>query len=288
MSISSPTDEGVTMKFGVGVFPTLATPSPSELARLAEAYGCESLFFAEHSHIPASRDTPYPGGGDLPPEYGNSYDPFVALAIAAAATERLLVATGICLIIQRDPIVTAKEVASLDRLSDGRLLFGVGAGWNREEMANHGTDPVTRMRLMQEHVEAMKAIWSEEEASYHGEFVSFDRIWCSPKPLQKPNPPVLVAGAGPTVLDRVLAFGDGWYPPMYDDDIVLGQVDELRARSDRDIPVTLNMVATDPKRLERYAAAGIDRVIFEVPQGNRSDVERRLDEIRAAMGTLTG
>jgi probable F420-dependent oxidoreductase len=274
------------MKFGIGVFPTLTTPPPDELARMAEEHGCESLFIPEHSHIPASRETPYPGGGDLPPEYGTSFDPFIALAIAAAATTGLRIATGICLIIQRDPIITAKEVASLDRLSNGRLLFGVGAGWNREEMANHGTDPTVRMRLMRERIEAMKAVWTEEEASYHGEFVSFDGIWCSPKPLQKPHPPVLVGGAGPTVLDRVLAFGDAWFPPAYDDDIVLGQVEEVRSRADRDIPITLNMAPTDPRRLERYAAAGIERVVFEVPQVPKGEVERRLEEIRSAMGDI--
>jgi probable F420-dependent oxidoreductase len=276
------------MKFGIGVFPTLATPPPDELARLAEDHGCDSLFFPEHSHVPASRETPFPGGGQLPPEYGNSYDPFVALAIAAAATERLLIGTGICLIIQRDPIATAKEVASLDRLSNGRLLFGVGAGWNREEMANHGTEPRTRMKLLHERVDAMKAIWTEQEASYHGEFVSFDRIWSSPKPLQTPHPPVLVAGAGPTVLDRVLAFGDAWYPPIYDDDIILSRVEELRARADRVIPITLNIAPTDPRRLERYAATGVDRVVFEVPQVPRDGVERRLQAIAGAMAAVAG
>jgi probable F420-dependent oxidoreductase len=276
------------MKLGIGVFPTLVTPAPDELARMAEDYGCESLFFPEHSHIPAARETPYPGGGDLPPEYGTSFDPFVALAVAAAATTRLRIATGICLIIQRDPITTAKEVASLDRLSNGRLLFGVGAGWNREEMANHGTNPVVRMRLMRERVEAMKAIWADDEASYHGEFVSFDRIWSAPKPLQKPHPPILVGGAGETVLDRVLGFGDAWFPPAFDDDIILGQVERLRSRADREIPVTLNVAPTDRRRLARYADAGIERVVFEVPQLARDGVERRLEEIRTAMGDLAG
>jgi probable F420-dependent oxidoreductase len=275
------------MKFGIGVFPTAVTPPPGELARMAEEHGFESLFIPEHSHIPASRKTPYPGGGDLPPEYGTSLDPFVALTAAAAATTTLRVATGVCLIIQRDPILTAKEVASLDVVSGGRVLFGVGAGWNREEMANHGTDPRTRMRLMHERVDAMKAIWTQEEASYHGEFVDFDRIWSAPKPVQKPHPPVLVGGAGPTVLDRVLAFGDSWFPPAYDDDIVLAQVESLRARADREISVTMNMAPTDAQRLERYAAAGIERVVFEVPQLGRDGVERRLGEIVAAMSGLT-
>jgi probable F420-dependent oxidoreductase len=276
------------LKFGIGVFPTLVTPTPAELARLAEQYGCESLFFPEHSHIPASRQTPYPGGGELPPEYGTSYDPFVALAFAAAATSELRIATGICLIIQRDPIVTAKEVASLDRLSGGRLLFGVGAGWNREEMANHGTDPRTRMRLMEERVDAMKAIWTEQEASYHGELVSFERIWSAPKPLQRPHPPILVAGAGPTVLDRVLAFGDAWFPPLYDDDAVLAQIGELRSRAAREFPVTLNLAPTDPARLARYEAAGVERVVFEIPQVPRPEVERRLEQIVVAMRSLDG
>jgi probable F420-dependent oxidoreductase len=276
------------LKFGVAVFPTLVTPAPAELARLAEAHGCESLFFPEHSHIPASRQTPYPGGGELPPEYGTSYDPFVALAFAAAATSELRIATGICLIIQRDPITTAKEVASLDRLSGGRLLFGIGAGWNREEMANHGTDPRTRMRLMGERVDAMKAIWTEQEASYHGELVSFDRIWSAPKPLQRPHPPILVAGAGPTVLDRVLAFGDAWFPPLYDDDAVLAQIGELRSRAQREVPVTLNLAPTDPARLARYEAAGVERVVFEIPQVPRPEVERRLEQINAAMRSLEG
>jgi probable F420-dependent oxidoreductase len=274
------------LNFGVAVFPTLITPPPGELARLAEEHGCESLFFPEHTHIPADRQTPYPGGGELPPEYGTSYDPFVALAFAAAATSELRIATGICLIVQRDPIATAKEVASLDRLSGGRLLFGVGAGWNREEMANHGTDPRTRMRLMGERIDAMKAIWTEQEASYHGEFVNFDRIWSSPKPLQRPHPPILVAGAGPTVLDRVLAFGDAWFPPLYDDDAVLAQIGELRSRAEREVPVTLNLAPTDPARLARYEAAGVERVVFEIPQGPRPEVERRLEQIGAAMRAL--
>src|SRR5580704_18075560 len=165
------------MDFGVGYFPTHQGLSPGALARLVEERGQESLFFAEHTHIPASRESPYPAGGDLPSTYGHCYDLFVALTAAAAATTRLRVGSGICLIIERDPITTAKEVASVDHISGGRMVFGIGAGWNREEMANHGTDPRTRMALMKERVEAMKEIWTHEEASYHGEFVNFDRIW---------------------------------------------------------------------------------------------------------------
>src|SRR5215207_7114428 len=198
--------------FGVMMFPTDYAVTPGEIARMAEERGFESLLFPEHTHIPAVRKTDYPGGGELPTEYAHTHDPFVALTAAAAATQRLRVGTGICLVIERDPIVTAKEVASLDQLSGGRFLFGVGAGWNREEMENHGTDPHRRFSLMRERVEAMKAIWTQNEASYHGEHVEFDRIWSWPKPVQKPHPPVLVGGNGPKVLDRVVAFGDEWMP----------------------------------------------------------------------------
>ena len=187
----------VDMKFGVAIFPTEDSQPPDELARMAEERGFESLLFPEHTHIPASRETPYPAGGELPPEYSRTYDPFVALTAAAAATERLKIGTGICLVIERDPIITAKEVASLDRLSDGRFLFGVGAGWNVEEMRNHGTDAGKRFGLMRERIEAMKAIWTQEEASYSGRYVNFERIWSWPKPVQEPHPPILVGGNGP-------------------------------------------------------------------------------------------
>src|SRR5437016_11340399 len=200
------------MKFALAIFPTEDTQEPGELARMAEERGFESLHFPEHTHIPASRRTPYPAGGELPRQYSRTYDPFVALTAAAAATERILLATGICLVIERDPIITAKEVASLDHLSEGRFLFGVGAGWNREEMENHGTDPHRRFSLMRERIEAMKAIWTEDEAEYHGQHVSFDPIWSWPKPVQEPHPPVLVGGNGKKVLDRVVACGDEWMP----------------------------------------------------------------------------
>ena len=184
------------MEFGIGYFPTHDAVGPGEVARLTEERGFESLFFAEHTHIPVSRDSEYPGGGALPRKYIHTYDLFVALTAAAAATSRLRVGSGICLVVERDPITTAKEVASVDRLSGGRFEFGVGAGWNREEMANHGTDPRTRMRLLKERIEAMKAIWTQDEASYHGDFVSFDAIWSWPKPAQRPHPRCWSAATG--------------------------------------------------------------------------------------------
>ncbi len=276
------------MEFGLAIFPTQDTPAPAEIARLAEDRGFESLWFPEHTHIPASRETPYPAGGELPPEYSRTFDLFVALAFAAAATERLLLGTGICLVVERDPIATAKAAASIDVLSGGRLLFGVGAGWNREEMRNHGTDPRTRMRLMAERVEAIKAIWTSDEASYAGEFVSFDRIWSWPKPVQRPHPPVLVGGNGPTVLDRVLRFGDAWMPNVIDDDTILRQIAELRERAGRDVPITLNAAPRRPERLARYLEAGVQRAIFYLPQRDSSDLEDRLDRDHALIAELTG
>src|SRR3954470_24647891 len=167
------------------MFPTDYAIDPVALAKGVEDRGFAPPWSPARTHIPTRRDSPYPGGGDLPRMYIHTYDPFVALTAAACATTTLKVGTGICLVIQRDPIHPAKEVASLDHLSGGRFLFGVGAGWNREEMADHGVDPRTRMKRMREHVLAMKAIWTEHEASFDGEFVSFERIWCDPKPLQR-------------------------------------------------------------------------------------------------------
>lgn len=187
------------METGVAIFPTHDAFAPADMARLAEERGHESLFFPEHTHIPAGRQTPSPGGGELPRRYAHTFDLFVAVTAAVTVTSRLRVGSGICLVIERDPITTAKEVASVDFLSGGRFEFGVGAGWNREEMANHGTDPRRRMAVLRERVEAMKEIWTNDEASYAGEYVSFERIWSWPKPAQRPHPPVLVGGNGPGV-----------------------------------------------------------------------------------------
>ncbi|HLM26414.1 MAG TPA: LLM class F420-dependent oxidoreductase, partial [Thermoleophilaceae bacterium] len=188
------------MELGLAILLTDYSIQPARLAALAEERDFESLFLAEHTHIPTSRDTPYPGGAELPREYSHTVDPFVGLSAAATATERLKVGTGVCLVTERDPIVTAKEVATLDHVSGGRVFFGVGAGWNKEEMRNHGTDPRRRWSVMRERVEAMKAIWTQEQAEYHGRFVDFDPISSWPKPVQKPHPPVLVGGVGDKVL----------------------------------------------------------------------------------------
>jgi probable F420-dependent oxidoreductase len=275
------------MQTGVAVFPTHYTMAPGDLARLAEERGHESLFFPEHTHIPAGRETSYPGGGELPAKYAHTYDLFVALTAAAATTTRLRIGSGICLVIERDPIVTAKEVASVDQLSGGRLEFGVGAGWNREEMANHGTDPRHRMAVLQERIEAMKAIWTQDEASYHGSHVNFDRVWSWPKPAQRPYPPVLVGGNGPTVLDRVLAFGDAWFP-NYAPNGILERAAELQARADRPIELMVMGIPADPKELERYREAGFSRAVRWLPSAGRGPVERALDKFESAIAEVYG
>jgi len=274
------------MEYGVAIFPTQDAVRPGDIARLAEERGQESLFFPEHTHMPADH-SPHPSGRPLPGHYARTFDLFVALTAAASATSRLRVGSGVCLVIQRDPITTAKEVASVDYLSGGRLEFGVGAGWNRVEMLNHGTDPRTRMTLMRERVEAMKAIWAQDEASYSGQFVSFDRIWSWPKPAQRPHPPVLIGGDGPTVFDRVLAFGDAWMP-NYARSGILERAAQLRARADRPISLQVMGMPADPKAMEAYAAAGFDRAVHWLPSAGRGPVERALDAWETAIADFTG
>ena len=276
------------MKFAVGYFPTDEGIEPATLARMVEERPFESLFFTDHTHIPASRETPYPAGTELPREYSRIHDPFVALMAAGAATDRIKLGTGVCLVVERDPIATAKQAASVDRLTGGRLLFGVGAGWNEEEMRNHGTDPRSRFSIMRERVEAIKEIWTSDEASYHGEHVDFDRIWCWPKPLSEPHPPIIVGGHGKKVLDRVLAFGDEWMPNRIGDDAkISARIARLRQAGEDagrgPIPTTLANATTEPEVLERYEEAGVHRALFWVAQGDESDLERRLDRIAAGI-----
>ena len=277
------------MKTGALFFPTHDSVDPGSLACLLEQRAMESLFFAEHTHIPASRVTPSPSGKDLPRKYRHTYDLFVAMTAATAATSRLRIGSGICLVIERDPIITAKAVVSIDSLSGGRVEFGVGAGWNREEMANHGTDPRRRMALMAERIKAMKAIWTEDEASFDGEYVSFERIWSWPKPAQRPHPPVLVGGNGATVLDRVLDFGDVWMPNHADG--VVERIGELRRRADeagREIPVFVMGAPPDAAVLERYAEAGVERALFWLPSARQAGIERALDQLEDVVADLLG
>lgn len=270
------------MKFGVTMFPTDYSIGPAELARAVEERGLESLFFPEHTHIPTSRRTPWPGGADLPREYSHTLDPFVALSAAAAATERLRIGTGICLVIERDPINLAKEVASLDFISGGRLLFGIGGGWNLEEMENHGTDPHRRWKLLRERVLAMKAIWTEDEAEFHGRFVDFDRVWSWPKPVQKPHPPIVVGGNGPHTLQRVVEYGDGWMPIPGRDQTPLSEriaeLNRLAAEAGRgDIPVTVYGAPTRPEVIGHYAEMGVERCVFWLPPAPAEQVLPLLD-----------
>jgi len=273
------------------MFPTDYAIDPAALAKEVEDRGFDSLWFPEHSHIPTSRESPYPGGGDLPRMYAHTYDPFVALTAAACATTTLKLATGICLVIERDTINTAKEVASLDRLSGGRFLFGIGGGWNREEMADHGTNPKTRMRLMGEQIKAMKELWTKEEAEFHGEFVDFDPSWAWPKPVQDPHPPVYIGGMGPGVEDRVLDFGDAWLPQRVGPDNI-GQFEEranaLQQRAADAgrgrIPMSLFGAETSSEALDGYRRIGLDRAIYGVSSADRDTVLGELDELAKLVG----
>jgi probable F420-dependent oxidoreductase len=273
------------MQFGLCYFPTDYGMRPDDLAAAAEERGFESLLFCEHTHIPVSRESPYPGGGELPRMYIRTYDPFVACTAAAAATRRLKIGTGVCLVVERDPIITAKEVASVDHLSGGRFLFGVGAGWNREEMADHGTDPRVRMSILRERIEAMRQIWTTEEAEYHGKFVDFDPIWSYPKPVQSPMP-VLVGGMGPTVEDRIISFGDGWLAQNVTRDNLGAFADRVTGLQQRAAdagrnrpPISLFGASSEKGMAERYESAGIERCLFLLPDGDNAAVIRELDRL---------
>lgn len=270
------------MQLGLAYFPTEYAMPVAQLAVSVEERGFESLLFAEHTHIPASRQTPYPWGAELPREYSHTLDPFVALGVAAAVTRRLLVGTGICLVTERDPIALAKAVASVDQVSGGRMLFGVGAGWNVEEMRNHGADPARRWTLTGERMRAMRRIWTEDEAEFHGRYVDFDPLWSWPKPVRPGGPPVLVGGGGPRALDRVLDYGDGWFPVYGEVRADLAdRVGELRRRGAEagrtDLSVTVGWVPPKRDRLERLADAGADRAVLALPSAPGDDLLPLLD-----------
>ena len=264
------------MKFGIAIFPTDYAIPMTELGPAVEQAGFESLWVAEHSHIPASRETPWPGGADLPKHYWHTLDPFVALTAAALATKELRVGTGICLVVERDPIHTARQVASLDHVSQGRFLFGIGGGWNKEEMADHGTDFSTRWKLLRERVEAMKAIWTQDVSEYHGDMVDFGPMWCWPKPVQKPHPPIILGGSGPNILKRVVAYADGWMPNRGDIFSRLPELRELATAAGRgDIPLTVYPAATKDD-IEKMQDAGVDRCIWYVPADGRDPALKKL------------
>ena len=272
------------MKIGVYIFPTDYSIPIVDLGCELEHRGFESLFLPEHTHIPVSRKTPFPSGGSLPKEYSHTLDPFVALAAVAARTENLRIGTGICLLTERDPIVTAKVVASLDQVSNGRFELGLGAGWNAEEMENHGTNYESRFQIMVDRAKSMQRIWVEDEASYKGQFVDFDPIWSWPKPVQKPHPPILLGGETEYTLRRVVDFADGWFPRGSKLSNPASAMDKLRyhaAKAGRDLSslsVTIFRGLPDQAYLKECATAGIYRVLLPLPSEDSDTVLSLLDK----------
>lgn len=267
------------MGIGVLTFVTDEGIGPVQLGQALEQRGFESLFLAEHSHIPVNTKTPYPSGGPIPPKYYRTLDPFVALTAAAVATDDLILGTGIALMPQRDPIHAAKEVASLDLLSRGRFRFGVGVGWLREEIANHGVDPAVRGRVVDERLAAMIEIWTQEKASFHGEFVNFDPIYSWPKPLQKPYPPLFLGG-GPAGFKRIARLNAGWLSMTQSADELAPQLDRLRDVAGRDVPV-IGFHGGEPTagELERYRELGVQHVLLNLETAPADETLRRLDEL---------
>ena len=266
------------MQFGVQIFPTDENPRPDDLARMVEGLGFESLWFAEHTHIPVSRRTPWPAGGVLPRHYSRTYDPFVALTAAAAVTTTLRLGTGVCLVNQHHPINLAKQTASVDRLSDGRLLFGIGVGWNEDEMEHHGVDPRHRRAAARERMLAVRRLWTEEEAAFDGEFVSFSPSVCAPKPVQSPGPPVLLGGAGgPVTFRHVVEYCDGWMP-LHGRGDPMSKLDDLRraaedaGRDPGSLDITVYGCPNDDGVVDAYRSIGVARVIFWLPSEAGADV----------------
>jgi len=272
------------MHYGVFIFPTDYSIRIDELARAAEERGFESLFVTEHTHIPTSRRSPFAGGGQLPKEYWHTLDPFVGLMAAAAATRTIKVGTGICLVVEHDPITLAKTIATLDMLSNGRFLFGIGGGWNAEEMEDHGTVFKSRFQLLRERILAMKEIWTKETPEYHGDFVNFDPMWSYPKPTQKPHPPVLLGGESAYTLQRVVDFCEGWFPRGRNAEAILPGLADLKARATKagrdPKTISTSVFGAKPERatLDTYTNAGITRVIFRLPSEGRDAVLPLLDQ----------
>lgn len=272
------------MKIGVVMFATDYAIRPDDFAKECEDRGFESVWYPEHTHIPASRKSPFPAGGELPKEYWHTHDLFASLMAAAAVTKTIKVGSGVCLVQEHDPIKLAKEVATVDQLSNGRLLFGIGGGWNAEEMENHGTSFDRRWKILREKIEAMKEIWTKDEAEYHGEFVNFDPIWSYPKPLQQPHPPILLGAHTPGGLNRVANYCDGWIPigPMMPD--LKASISDMNARAEKfgrqasELAVSAFMAPAEEAVLGDYRELGIERSIFAVPSDTRDKVLPLLDK----------
>ena len=276
------------MQFGIAIFPTDLSIGVAELVREVEDRGFESFWVPEHTHIPVSRRTPYPGG-ELPEMYKRTLDPFVALTVAAENSNRLLLGFGIVLVVERDPIITAKEVASLDLVSGGRVIFGIGGGWNLEEMENHGTDPKLRWRLLRERVLAMREIWTREEAEFHGELVDFDPIWSWPKPIQSPLP-VYIGGNTEHTLKRVVTYGDGWIPNAGRARLI-AMIPEFRRLCEESgrghLPITVYGTRPTAEAIADYEAVGVDRLVFWMPSKPRDEVLRELEAVTTLVGRTT-
>jgi probable F420-dependent oxidoreductase len=278
------------MDYGVAIFSTDYSITPAELAVAAEDRGFESLWFPEHSHIPLSRLSPWGGGGELPKHYYDCMDPLVGMATAAAVTKTILLCTGVCLVIQRDPIQLAKEVATLDQLSNGRVIMGVGGGWNAEEMADHGTEFKNRFRLMAERIAAMKIIWTESKPEFKGEFVNFDPMMAWPKPFQKPYPPILVGGGFPHGARRAIEYGDGWMPlggRGFDVLETLPRFRQMAAEADRDpdgLGITIFGAEGKTDILKGYQDAGVERTVFTLPSAGSDEVLPLLDKYAELIG----
>lgn len=276
------------MKFGVAMFMTDYSMGPTELAIACEERGIESLWAPEHSHIPLSRESPWPGGAELPKQYYDVMDPFVCLSAAAAVTKKLKLATGIALVIQRDPIQLAKEVASIDQISNGRFLFGVGGGWNAEEMADHGTEFKTRFKLMRERIEAMQAIWTETKPEYHGDMVDFPPMMAWPKPVQKPHPPIIVGGGFPHAAKRAIRYGDGWIPLGGRMDLLkilpeFRKMAEDAGRKPEDLPITNFGPPLSADMVQQNLDAGVDRIVVSLASDTAENILPVLDEIAGYM-----
>lgn len=285
------------MHIGVVIFPTDKTLQPLDLARAVEDLGFESLWFPEHSHIPVSRVTPWAGIEDAPPlpeEYWRTHDQFVAFGAIAAVTSTLKLGTGITLVAQRDPIWLAKQVATLDTISQGRVLFGVGYGWNKEEMAQHGTAYLERRAILRENILAMKALWTQQEASFEGKHVSIEPSWAWPKPIQQPHPPIILGGAaGPKTIADIVEFCDGWMPIGGRHDL-LGKIQTVReaaqdaGRDPDSIEVSVSGAPKEPAELEQLAAAGVNRAIFRIPPAEPSIVLEKLKDRAKLIGVVDG
>jgi probable F420-dependent oxidoreductase len=272
------------MDVGVFYFPVDYGINVAELAKALEDRGFGSLYVPEHTHIPLSRKTPFPGGGELPKRYAHTHDPFVALAFAAAATKKLKIGTGICLVPQHEPLVTAKAIASLDMLSSGRFIFGIGGGWNVDEMENHGATHKDRFKIMREHVLAMKALWTEEHASYKGEFVQFDPVLSYPKPAQRPHPPIVLGGESDHTLKRVVEYCDGWFPRTragfdpVEAKARLAKAASEKGRDPKSLTITVFGAPNKAEVLESYAKAGIEGALLAIPDGTRDEILAFLDK----------